>query len=54
MKSKLIWLGVCVVCFGVSLAIAHSFHLAGIYKWSTTAVALFVGLIILALWERRK
>ena len=54
MKSRLIWVAVCVVCFGASLAITHIFHLAGIYKWSTTAVALFVGLGILALWEMKK
>lgn len=54
MKSILIWLAVCAVCFGVALGITHMFHLAGLYKWSTTAVALFVGLGILALWERRR
>lgn len=54
MKSKLIWLAVCLGCFGGALIITQLFHLAGIYKWSTTAVALFAGLAILALWERRK
>jgi hypothetical protein len=54
MKSKLVWLAVCAGCFGAALAITQLFHLAGIYKWSTTAVALFVGLAILTIWERRK
>ncbi|MFT5730500.1 MAG: hypothetical protein ACI8PB_004684 [Desulforhopalus sp.] len=52
MKSKARWVIVCVVFFVVALAITDIMHLTGIEKWSSSTVALFIGIGVLVIWEK--